>query len=151
VRDFFGFLGFLGFWGKMMKSILWFVMMAVSLCASAWAVDGADSGVVKTEQVELTFSSAANPTEPELSPAALILSRMRVVPESSSQQIEQIPFRLGISSVTVERLAKAQGCVGGKGAGAITEKAPIEMYRMQCDSGRQLLARCELRQCAVVR
>lgn len=98
------------------------------------------SSVVKTEQVELT-----------LSPAALILSKVRVAPDASPLRIEQIPFRLGVSSVTVERLAKGQGCVGGKGAGLITGKAPVEMYRMQCENGRQLLARCELRQCAVVR
>jgi hypothetical protein len=61
--------------------------------------------------------------------------------------IEKIPFHTGVSSATVEKLAKAQGCTGGPGAGLITEPGPVEVYRMQCDSGKVFMARCELRQC----
>ena len=61
--------------------------------------------------------------------------------------IEKIPFRVGVSSATVENLARAQGCTGGQGAGLITAEGPVEVYRMQCDSGKVFMARCELRQC----
>lgn len=61
--------------------------------------------------------------------------------------IERVPFRAGISSVTVENMAKKQGCTGGVGAGLMTEPGPIEVYRMMCDNGKVFRARCELRQC----
>jgi len=61
--------------------------------------------------------------------------------------IEKVEFQAGVSSITVERLAKKYGCEGGAGAGRITGKGPIEMYRMSCDNGRAFLAKCELRQC----
>jgi hypothetical protein len=61
--------------------------------------------------------------------------------------IETIPFRTGVSSVTVEKLARLQVCSGGQGAGLITEPGPVEVYRMQCDNGKVFMARCELRQC----
>jgi hypothetical protein len=61
--------------------------------------------------------------------------------------VETIPFRTGVSSATVEKMAKAQGCTGGQGAGLITEPGPVEVYRMRCDSGKVFMARCELRQC----
>ena len=61
--------------------------------------------------------------------------------------IERVPFRAGISSVTVENMAKKQGCVGGQGAGLMTEPGPVEVYRMLCDNGKVFKARCELRQC----
>ncbi len=62
-------------------------------------------------------------------------------------QLETIPFQAGVSSVTVENLAKKVGCRGGQGAGLITEKGPVEIYRMLCDNGTAFLARCEFRQC----
>jgi hypothetical protein len=61
--------------------------------------------------------------------------------------VETIPFRTGVSSATVEKMAKQQGCTGGQGAGLITESGPVEVYRMRCDSGKVFMARCELRQC----
>jgi hypothetical protein len=61
--------------------------------------------------------------------------------------IERVPFRAGVSSVTVENLAKKQGCVGGQGAGLLSEPGPVEVYRMMCDNGKVFQARCELRQC----
>lgn len=65
--------------------------------------------------------------------------------------LERVAFRHGVSSVTVERLARRFGCAGGNGAGLITEKGPVEVYRMQCDNGAAFLARCELRQCRPMR
>ena len=65
--------------------------------------------------------------------------------------IETIPFRTGVSSATVEKMARQQGCAGGQGAGLITEPGPIEVYRMRCEEGamrgKVFKARCELRQC----
>jgi hypothetical protein len=61
--------------------------------------------------------------------------------------IERVPFRAGVSSVTVEKMARGQQCTGGPGAGLVTESGPVEVYRMQCDNGKVFLARCELRQC----
>jgi hypothetical protein len=61
--------------------------------------------------------------------------------------IERIPFRAGVSSATVEKLAKQHACTGGPGAGLVTEPGPVEVYRMQCEDGKVFMARCELRQC----
>ena len=61
--------------------------------------------------------------------------------------VETIPFRTGVSSATVEKMAKQQGCTGGQGAGLITQPGPVEVYRMRCESGKIFMARCELRQC----
>jgi len=67
--------------------------------------------------------------------------------DASGQPIERIPFRAGVSTVTVENLFKQQGCVGGTGAGLTTPAGPIEVYRMVCEDKRVLMARCEMRQC----
>jgi hypothetical protein len=61
--------------------------------------------------------------------------------------IERVPFRVGVSSATVEKMAKQQGCTGGQGAGLMTEAGPVEIYRMRCENGKVFMARCELRQC----
>jgi hypothetical protein len=65
--------------------------------------------------------------------------------------VETIPFRTGVSSATVEKMAKQQGCTGGQGAGLITQPGPVEVYRMRCEDGKLrgkvFMARCELRQC----
>jgi hypothetical protein len=65
-------------------------------------------------------------------------------------RIKTIEFQIGVSSVTVEKMAKKVGCSGGKGAGLITPKAAVEVYRMVCDNGRTFVARCETRQCSVM-
>jgi len=67
--------------------------------------------------------------------------------DAGGAPIEKIPFRTGVSSATVEKLARQQACSGGQGAGLITQPGPVEVYRMQCDNGKVFMARCELRQC----
>ncbi|WP_306396362.1 hypothetical protein [Telluria beijingensis] len=62
-------------------------------------------------------------------------------------EIQRVPFKVGVSSNTVEQLAKAAACTSAQGAGLITEPGPIEVYRMQCENGKVFMARCELRQC----
>ncbi|PWF54772.1 hypothetical protein [Massilia glaciei] len=64
--------------------------------------------------------------------------------------IERVGFRPGVSTVTVENLAKGAGCRGGVGASLLTEPGPVEIYRMACDNGQAFMARCELRQCKAV-
>ena len=61
--------------------------------------------------------------------------------------VEKVEFRPGISSATVERLANAEECRGGRGAGLVAERGPVEIYRMSCSNGKVFMARCELRQC----
>lgn len=75
------------------------------------------------------------------------LSEPTVTPSSDVVEIQRVPFKVGVSSTTVEQLAKAQACASEQGAGLITEPGPIEVYRMQCQDGKVFMARCELRQC----
>jgi hypothetical protein len=67
--------------------------------------------------------------------------------DTDGTPIEKLPFHLGVSSNTVEKMARQQACIGGQGAGLVTESGPVEVYRMQCDNGKVFMARCELRQC----
>lgn len=67
--------------------------------------------------------------------------------DANGTPIERVPFRTGVSSATVEKMAKARGCTGGLGAGLVTEPGPVEGYRMLCENGKTFKARCELRQC----
>lgn len=67
--------------------------------------------------------------------------------DANGVPIDRIPFRPGVSSVTVEKLGKLQQCASNDGAGLVTEPGPVEVYRMVCDSGKIFMARCELRQC----
>jgi hypothetical protein len=64
----------------------------------------------------------------------------------ASAPIERVPYRVGVSSVTVEQLARQHACTG-QGAGLVTEPGPVEVYRLQCADGKVFMARCELRQC----
>jgi hypothetical protein len=70
-----------------------------------------------------------------------------VMTDANGAPIERVPFRAGVSSATVERLARQNACSGGAGAGLVTEPGPVEVYRMQCENGKVFMARCELRQC----
>jgi hypothetical protein len=96
--------------------------------ASSQAANG--QSVVKTEQVMLQPPGAGNSAA------------------NNAVAVQQVPFQIATSSVTVERMAQQAGCVGGKGASLVTEKGPVEVYRMQCDNGKVFLAKCELRQCS---
>lgn len=86
-------------------------------------------------------------TTTSTAPAALVNRVAVSAAPPGTEQVQQVPFQVSVSSVTVERLAKQQGCKGGKGASLVTEKGPVEVYKMVCDSGRVFLAKCELRQC----
>lgn len=80
-------------------------------------------------------------------PAAPLAAPVPAAPAVQGEGIQRIPFRTGVSSATVEKLAREEACSGGQGAGLITEPGPVEVYRMACDNGKVFMARCELRQC----
>lgn len=61
--------------------------------------------------------------------------------------LQKVEFKSGVSSATVERLGRRHGCMSEQGAGLVTGKGPVEVYRMQCDNGTTFMAQCELRQC----
>jgi hypothetical protein len=73
--------------------------------------------------------------------------RVVIEDEKGSALAQKIAFHSGVSSATVEHLAKGFGCSGRAGAALVTDKGPVEVYRLQCDNGTSFLARCELRQC----
>lgn len=89
---------------------------------------------------------AMTPATPKM-PAAMVSSEK----QNASVKIQTIEFSTGVSSFAVEKIARNEGCTGGKGAGLITPQGPVEVYRMACDSGKIFLARCELRQCSAMR
>jgi hypothetical protein len=66
-------------------------------------------------------------------------------------KVELVPFQVGVSSYTVDKLAQQRGCSSRQGAGLVTEKGPVEVYRVRCDNGATFVARCELRQCAALK
>lgn len=86
-------------------------------------------------------------TPVEQAPAPLVKHGPPQLLDANGAPIETVAFRPGVSSATVEHLAKAQACTGGAGAGLVTTPGPVEVYRMQCDNGKVFLARCEMRQC----
>jgi hypothetical protein len=88
-------------------------------------------------------STSATPPAPAAAPAPGPPRRWT----PTARRSQRVPFRLGVSSVTVEKLARAAGLHGGQGAGLVTEQGPVEVYRMQCDNGKVFMARCEMRQC----
>lgn len=66
---------------------------------------------------------------------------------NEAAEAEKAAFHAGVSSVTVENLAKQRNCVGGLGASLEGATGPVELYRMVCDNGTVFRAKCELRQC----
>ena len=67
--------------------------------------------------------------------------------DSTPAVIQTVEFKLGVSSNTVEKLGKQEGCISTKGAALITTIGPKEVYRMTCQDGEIFMATCELRQC----
>ena len=80
-------------------------------------------------------------------PVAIVKPTPSGLLDANGTPIERVPFRMGVSSATVEKMAKQQGCTGGQGAGLMTDAGPVEVYRMRCEDGKVFMARCELRQC----
>jgi len=81
-------------------------------------------------------------------PLAVEAPRQSVAPAGPEVvPIERVPHRVGVSSSTVESLARQHACTSPQGAGLLTEEGPVEVYRMQCADEKVFMARCELRQC----
>jgi hypothetical protein len=85
-------------------------------------------------------------TAPPEAPRAAVRAQAPQLAGADGVPIERVPYRVGVSSVTVEQLARQHACVG-QGAGLVTEPGPVEVYRLQCGDGKVFMARCELRQC----
>ena len=85
-------------------------------------------------------------TPPAAPPAPAPVTAAPRLVDANGALIERVPYRVGVSTVTVEQLARQHACVG-QGAGLVTEPGPVEVYRLQCSDGKVFMARCELRQC----
>jgi len=88
------------------------------------------------------FRSSPMPAAKTAAPA-----RAAGLADANGVPIERVPYRVGVSSNTVEQLARQHACTGTGGAGLVTTEGPVEIYRMQCADGKVFMARCELRQC----
>jgi hypothetical protein len=89
------------------------------------------------------------PTPQQVMPKVIELAQADSSSTPQKPQTGLVPFRAGRSSVTVERLAKQLGCEGSRGAGLLTPDGTVEVYRMACQDGRAIYARCEYAQCSV--
>lgn len=129
---------------KCLPSILVLIpVLLVAGCASQSTDAQSVSATVKNQAANTYVSKTwRRPTA--------IVDRVRVQDAAGVVEVQKVEFRPGVSSVNVERLAKRYAC-SGPGAGLITEKGPVEVYRMQCDNGTTFLAKCELRQCRPMR
>ena len=97
-----------------------------------------------------TSSSAS--TKPVVRQASVSAGNvLQIQDEAGSVVVQKVEYRPGVSSAAGERLARKFGCEGSNGAGLVTEKGPVEVYRMRCENGTSFLAQCELRQCRPMR
>lgn len=77
--------------------------------------------------------------------------RKTVRDENGTVVVQMVPYRTGVSTMTVEQMARKAGCTPRGGAGLLTDEGPVEVYRVQCEEGRYFTAQCELRQCRPLR
>lgn len=120
------------------------VSVLVTACSIVPKSLGGTATYFETETPSVTRAKLArNPDLPE--------DRIQIQDADGSAVVQKVEFRSGVSSATVERLAKSYGCTGRTGAALITAKGPVEVYRLQCDTGTTFLAQCELRQCRRMR
>jgi hypothetical protein len=59
------------------------------------------------------------------------------------------PPRSGEMAFAAEKVAKEAGCYRSESATLMAKRTGIEFYRVGCDNGRQVLVKCELRQCRI--
>jgi hypothetical protein len=127
-----------------MKRLLSLVLLTASTLMSACSYLPLGAGTTSAADRTAGTSKATGN-------AVLPPGQVRIQDEAGSAVVQKVEFKSGVSSATVERLAKSQGCTGRAGAGLMTEKGPVEIYRMQCDNGTAFVAQCELRQCRPMR
>lgn len=116
-------------------------LLVLGACKSPSVVSGS----------EYNQSSASNATKlaPVTSPQkAAANTPSKDQNKTAAVSIEKVPFVQGVSSISVERLAKQNQCESKDGAGLLTPKGPVEVYRVECNNGQVFMARCELRQCS---
>ncbi len=113
------------------------------------AVQAANTAV-PAEGTGVSVALVSNdPVAATLRPAAPT-AQLKPMQDGGEATIQTVEFNVGSSSVTVEKMARAAGCQGGKGAGLLTAQGPVEVYRMRCDSGKTFMAKCELHQCSAM-
>ena len=126
----------------------------LSLAFSLFILAGCSSTGFKLPDWLPSLSSAQPAPAPQpqaKTRSAAMPGEMKIDDGNGDVTIQTVDFRPGTSSATVERLAKRFGCAGSAGAGLITERGPVEVYRMKCDNGTTFMAQCELRQCRPMR
>ena len=126
----------------------------LGLAMSVWFLAGCSSTGFKLPDWIPSLSASQPAPAPEARAKARTSAapgEIRLNDGEGDVTIQTVDFRPGTSSATVERLAKRFGCTGSNGAGLITDKGPVEVYRMKCDNGTTFMAQCELRQCRPMR
>lgn len=107
----------------------------------------APAPVQKAAPVAPTVTLSAAPAAAGAPVAATTAMAAMAATATAPRMAKDENFTPGISSVTVENMAKKIGCIGSQGASRVSPKGPIELYRIQCENGSVFEARCELRQC----
>jgi hypothetical protein len=115
-------------------------LVASALCLAMLSLGGCTG-------IRSLMPGDAPPPQAQASAPARASASTPMLRAADGAPIEKVPFHTGVSSATVERMARDQACSGGQGAGLITQPGPVEVYRMQCDNGKVFMARCEMRQC----
>lgn len=107
----------------------------------------AQAPVQKAAPAAPTVTLSATPAVAGAPVAATTAMAATAATATAPRMAKDENFTPGISSVTVENMAKKIGCIGNQGASRMSPKGPIELYRIQCENGSVFEARCELRQC----
>lgn len=121
-----------------MKQFLHLVLVATVLNVGCTTMPPSTQGAELAAEPDVRMSANANFS---MHPEEIIQDK------NGAAVLQKVEFRRGVSSATVERLALRHGCTSEQGAGLVTEKGPVEVYRMQCNNGTTFMAQCELRQC----
>lgn len=117
--------------------------LALTACASG----------IKHEDMASSISATAAPPANQTAASVERNVFLPIEPgrdNSKPTEVVKVEFKLGLSSVTVERMVKQQGCESRFGAGLLASSGPVDVYRVSCVDGRELRARCEFRQCAIL-
>lgn len=122
-----------------------------SRSSDAVGLSSNNSPMTYAVQPQASGNQSMLPTTGEMPAAAATVAAGYSDTQLVMDNIQTIEFRTGVSSVTVEKMANKAGCFGGKGAGLVTPKGVTEVYRMACDGGKNFVAKCEMRQCKVIR
>ena len=109
----------------------------------------ASTGAGTNSSSNTTTNTQTKPVNPSVDTSATTTPAKQAEASSYPVKIEKVPFEIGTSSATVERIAKQNSCESKQGAGLLYKKGPVEVYRVECSDGREIKARCELRQCSI--